>query len=227
MNSLSPGNLFSARTAPLWVVLAFIIGMTVYSQVTKFEANSNLPNRDLAKTFPRLPYEAAYERRSPSGLSILYVYCDGKGKVRHESTMPHSTTVGATIFDFPNKKRYFLQEQERMYLSNNLSTKGLEEFDEEMFKSNNAEELGTKTIYGMPCRGYRTYSNGDKNAPVESWFNERTGCLVVSSAPNSKTTTTLTRYISRQPKATLFSVPPGYKYSTSAFQPSEQKNYHR
>ena len=90
MNSLSPGQIFSARTAPLWVVLAFIIGMTIYSLVVKIEAGSDKSTRDLAKTFPRARYEAAYEQRSPIGLSILYVYSDGQGKVRHEATMPHN-----------------------------------------------------------------------------------------------------------------------------------------
>ncbi|MDP3509345.1 MAG: DUF4412 domain-containing protein [Candidatus Melainabacteria bacterium] len=217
MNSLSPGQLFSARTAPLWVVLAFIIGMTIYSQVVKFEAGSNQSTRDLAKTFPRVPYEAAYEQRSPLGLSIVYVYCNGQGKVRHESTMPHSTAVSVTIFDFPAKKRYYLQEQQRTFLISDLSQQGLDEFDEEMFKSNNAEVLGKKTINGMLCRGYRTALNGDKNTQIESWFNDRSGCLVASTTPNRKSSTILTRFIARQPKATLFSVPPGYKQSATAF----------
>ncbi|MBP9091706.1 DUF4412 domain-containing protein [bacterium] len=217
MNSLSPGQFFSARTAPLWVVLAFIIGMTIYSQFVKFEAGSIQSTRDLAKTFPRVPYEAAYEQRSPTGLSILYVYCDGQGKVRHESTMPHSTAVSVTIYDFPKKKRYYIQERQKTYLISELSQQGLDEFDEEMFKSNSAEALGKKTINGMLCRGYRTGLNGDKNAQVESWFNDRSGCLVASTAPSRKNSTILTRYIARQPKATLFSVPPGYKQSATAF----------
>lgn len=217
MNSLSPNQLFSTRTAPLWVVLAFIIGMTVYSQVVKFEAGSNQSTRDLTKTFPRVPYEAAYEQVSPAGLAILYVYSDGKGKVRHEATMPHSTVVSVTIYDFPNKKRYFLQEAQKMFLTSNLKPTGLGEFDEEMFKNSDNEDLGNKTISGMPCHGYGTLLNGDRNAPVESWFNDRTGCLVLSISPNSKSSTSLTRYISRQPKTTLFIVPPGYKQSTKAF----------
>lgn len=211
MNSLSPSQLFSSRTAPLWVVLAFITGMTIYSQVVKLEAGSNQSTRDLTKTFPRVPYEAAYEQRSPIGLSILYVYCDGQGKVRHEATMPHSTAVSVTIYDFPKKKRYYLQERQKTHLISDLNQQGLEEFDEEFFKSTDCEALGKKTISGMLCRGYRTFLNGDKNSAVESWFNDRTGCLVASTAPNRKSSTILTRYISRQPKAALFSIPPGYK----------------
>lgn len=217
MNSLSPNQLFSARTAPLWVVLAFIIGMTIYSLLVKLEAGSDQSTRDLAKTFPRARYEAAYEQRSPIGLSILYVYSDGQGKVRHESTMPHSTAVSVTIYDFPKKKRYYLQERQKTYLTSDLNQQGLEEFDEEMFKSRDSENLGKKTINGMLCRGYRTFLNSDKNSQVESWFNDRTGCLVASIAPNRKSSTILTRYISRQPKETLFSVPPGYKQSATAF----------
>ncbi|CAN5216102.1 hypothetical protein BH11CYA1_BH11CYA1_17910 [soil metagenome] len=217
MNSLSPGELFSARTAPLWVVLAFIIGMTIYSQVVKFEASSNHSSRDLAKTFPRIPYEAAYEQRGSSGLSILYIYCDGKGKVRLESTMPNSTAVTVTICDFLKKKRYYIQEQQKTFLIADLSSQGLAGFDEEMFKSNNAEELGKTTINGMACHGYRSFLNGDKNSPIESWFNNKTGCLVVTEAPNSKSSATLTRYLQRQPKETLFTVPPGFKQSATAF----------
>ncbi len=214
---MNPSSWFSTRTTPLWVVLAFIIGMSIYSQVTKYEVNSGQLKRDLATTYPKVPYEASYEQKSNSGLSILYLYCDGKGKVRLESTMPNSTAVSSTIVDFKNKKRYFLHEKQKTFMSDVLPNKGLAAFDEEMFKSMDAEKLGFRKYGNLNCIGYRSQLPGDKNAVVESWFDQKTKCLVSMNMPNSNSSATLTRMVARPPKPFLFEVPQGYKQSALPF----------
>ncbi len=213
---MNPSSWFSGRTAPLWVVLAFIIGMSIYSLVTKYEVNSDQLKRDLATTYPKVPYEASYEQKSNAGLSILYLYCDGKGKVRLESTMPNSTAVSSTIIDFKNKKRYFLHEKQKTFMSDVLPNKGLAAFDQEMFKSVESEKLGSRKYGNLNCVGYRAQLPGEK-AIVESWFDLKTGCLVSMTIPNSNSSATLTRMVARPPKPSLFEIPKDYKQSALPF----------
>jgi hypothetical protein len=213
-----PSEFLSTRMAPLWVVLAFIVGMTIYSQVGKHEASSNDINRDLSKTFPRNAYAATYEQSANSGKSIIYLYCDGKGKVRLESTMPNSNAVSSTIVDFINKKRYFIDERQKTYIVANLAKTGLAGFDEEMFKSVKAESLGKATVNGIVCRGYKTALPNDKSAVVESWFDDKNGWLVQSTVVGTANGAKLIRFANRQPKATMFEVPQGFKQTANTFQ---------
>jgi len=214
---MNANNWFSARTAPLWVVLAFIVAMTVYSQINKYEISADQAKRDLTTTYPHVAYEASYEQKSNNGISILYLYCDGKGKVRLESTMPNSTAVSSTIVDFKNKQRIYLHESQKTFMSDVLPSKGLAGFDEEMFKSMDAENLGKRKYGNLNCVGYRCHLPGDKNTVIESWFDQKSGCLVSMVVPNSKGTATLTRMVIKQPKQSLFEIPPGYKQSARPF----------
>lgn len=219
MNSTSKigSELLSTRMAPLWVVLAFIIGMTVYSQIGKHESSTDHIDRDLAKTFPRNAYAAIYEQSANMGKSILYLYCDGKGKVRLESTMPNSKAVSSTIVDFVNKKRFFIDEKQKTYTVANLAKTGLAGFDEAMFKSVKAESLGKAKINGMSCHGYRATLPTDKSAVLESWFDDRSGCLVQTMVAGTTNGARLMRLSGKPPKPSMFEVPAEFKQIANTF----------
>lgn len=216
-DSGSEGNplsqVFSARSAPLLVVLLFIVGMVIYSQLGKLDAGPQF-KRDLKTTYPRHFYEGYYEQVSRDGAAIITIYSNGQGRVRIEATMPNSTAITTTLLDFIDEKRYFLHEQQKTYIESHMSAQGMAGFDEEMFKCAGAQDLGQATVFGIKCHGYRTHLPADPNTPLESWFTDG-GYLVLSKA--GTTEIKISKIIKRQPKTQLFQIPPDYKKSSSLF----------
>jgi hypothetical protein len=198
----------NSRSVPLIVVAAFILGMLGYSQAARInEAKDG--NRDLTITFPKQAYQATYELHADPETGIMVVFSDGQGHVRVESNFQNSNNPQTTIYDFPNRKKSFLQESGKTYMVSGMSTLGMGFMDEEMFKSTGAEALGTKDINGRPSVGYRSTLLGDGNSQIESWFDQATGCLMTSK---TKTITyALSRYTSVAPRPDLFQVPEKYR----------------
>jgi hypothetical protein len=196
------------RSVPLLVVATFILGMLGYSQASRLNETKD-GHRDLATTYPKQTYQATYELRADPESGIMVVFSDGLGHVRVESNFENSKNPATTIYDFPDKKKFFLQEAGKTYMVSGMSTLGMGFMDEEMFKSTGAEELDPKPINGRPSVGYKSTLLGSGNSEMESWFDEATGCMMTSK---TKTITyTLTRYTSAPPRADLFQVPKDYK----------------
>jgi hypothetical protein len=198
----------NSRSVPLLVVAVFILGMLGYSQASRMNETKD-GNRDLATTFPKEPYQATYEMHADPESGIMMVFSDGLGHVRVESNFQNSKNPATTIYDFPNKKKFFLQEAAKTYMVSGMSSLGMGFMDEEMFSSTGAENLGVKDINGRPAVGYRSALLGDGASQIESWFDQATGCLMTSK---TKTITyTLSRYSSAAPRSDLFQTPDKYK----------------
>ena len=198
----------NSRAIPLLVVATFILGMLGYSQAARVNESKD-GNRDLATTYPKQSYQASYEEHADPESGIMVVFSDGLGHVRVESNFQNSKNPQTTIYDFPGKKKFFLQESGKTYMVSGMSGIGMGFMDEEMFRSTGAENLGSKDINGRPADGYRSALLGDGNSQIESWFDQATGCLMTSK---TKTITyTLSHYTSAAPRPDLFQVPKEYK----------------
>lgn len=198
----------NTRIVPLVVVLAFILIMVGYSKTASLNEVKD-GNRNLATSYPKRAYQAAYEQKTETETGIMVVYSDGLGHVRVESTFQSSKNPQITIYDFPLQKKYFLQEAAKTYMVSGMSSLGMGFMDEEMFKSTNAESLGLSNINNRPSVGYRSTLLGEGNSAIESWFDQATGCLMTSKT--KAIIYTLNRYTSRPPRAELFTVPKDYK----------------
>lgn len=66
----------------------------------------------------------------------------------------------------------------------------------------NSKPLGTKTINGHPCHGWKGESGG------EVWIDDDYGCFV--QATMGDVTTTMTSFSANPPEPSLFQPPPGY-----------------
>lgn len=207
------GQIFSGRNVPLFVVVLFIFGMVIYSQLGKLDVGPQF-KRDLATTFPKHFYEGYYEQGGKNGAAIITIYSNGEGRVRLEATMPNSTAVSTTLLDFINEKRYFLHEQQKTYIESHMSNQGMAGFDEEMFKCAGAKSLGPATLFGIKCHGYESHLPADPSTPLESWFTDE-GYLVYSKGGDTEIK--MSKLIKRLPKAQLFEIPNDYKKSSSLF----------
>jgi hypothetical protein len=204
----SPRAFLNSRVVPLLVVATFILGMLGYSQAQRLnEARDG--NRDLTVTYPRRAYQATYELHADPDTGIMVVFSDGQGHVRVEANLQTSKNPQTTIYDFPEKKKYFLQESAKTYMVSGMSTLGMGFMDEAMFKSTKSENLGIKDINGRPSVGYRSSLLGDGSAQIESWFDQSTGCLMTSQTSTMKYI--LSRFTSTNPSPSLFQVPKDYK----------------
>jgi hypothetical protein len=204
----SPSAFLNSRSIPILVVATFILGMLGYSQAARVSETRD-GNRDLATSYPKRAYQAAYEEHADTESGIMVVFSDGLGHVRVESNFQNSKNPQTTIYDFPDKKKFFLQEAAKTYMVSGMSSLGMGFMDEEMFKSTAAESLGESVVNGRPAVGYRSALLGDGNSKIESWFDQSTGCLMTSK---TKTITyALDRYTSEAPRADLFQVPKEYK----------------
>jgi len=189
-------------------VLTFIFGMLAYSHASKVnEAKDS--NRDLATSYPKNAYQAAYEQHADPDTGIMVVFSDGMGHVRVESNFQSSNHPQTTIYDFPEKRKYFLQEGAKTYMVSGMSSLGMGFMDEEMFRSTGATSLGVADINGRPAVGYKSTLLGDGNSAIESWFDQATSALMTSKTKS--TTYTLTRYTGKVPRPDLFIVPKDYK----------------
>jgi hypothetical protein len=198
----------NSRIVPLVVVAAFILGMVGYSQASK---NSEFKdgNRELANTYPKHAYQAAYEQKNDPDIGVMVIFSDGDGHVRVESNLANTKNTFTTIYDFTSGKKYFMKEHEKTYMISGMSSLGMGFMDEEMFKSTKAQSLGVQMFNGRPANGYRSALLGDGASQIESWFDAATGALMLSKTKNM--TYTLTRYTSKAPAPYLFQVPTTYK----------------
>jgi hypothetical protein len=105
----SPKAFLNSRSVPRLVVAGFILVMLGYSQAAKINETKD-GNRDLAATYPKQAYQAAYEQHADPESGIMVVFSDGLGHVRVESNFQNSKNPQTTIYDFPDKKKFFLQE---------------------------------------------------------------------------------------------------------------------
>jgi hypothetical protein len=204
----SSTGFLNSRSVPLLVVATFIIGMLTYSQAARINEGKD-GSRDLATTYPKQAYQATYELHADPDSGIMMVFSDGLGHVRVESNTQFSKNPQTTIYDFPNRKKFFLQENAKTFMASGMSNLGMGFMDEEMFRATKAEDLGTKEINNRQSVGYRSALLGDGNSQIESWFDQATGCLMTSK---TKTMTyVLTRYTSAPPRPDLFQLPKDYK----------------
>lgn len=205
-------NLTGSRMVPIWVTILFIAAMLIYSQISRSTNSPSSFQRDFHSTFPEMAFEAIYTQETPQGEGVAVLDSNGKGQTRLEINSPTSKGQSVTIFDFNKKKRFFINEKQKTFLEADLTPMGMGPFDEEMFKCSQAQSLGRQNINGRPCRGYRTKLPIDDSLQIESWFDARTGALMISKEKNS--TLTLTRFIPREPKPSLFQVPANFKTSS-------------
>jgi len=206
---LRSNNAFiNSRIVPLVVVAAFILIMLGYSQTARMNETKD-GNRDLATSFPKRAYQANYEQKTETETGVMVVYSDGLGHVRVENNFQNSKNPQITIYDFNNKKKYFLQEAAKTYMVSGMSSLGMGFMDEEMFKSTGADSLGEADILGRPSIGYKSTLLGEGNSAIESWFDKATGCLMKSKT--NVITYTFIHYTSKPPRSQLFEVPKDYR----------------
>jgi len=197
------------RYTPLAVVLLFCIGLYIFSQFSRISANNDAFKRDLKTSYPQLPYEAIYRQDTGTGEGLAVVDSNGRGQVRIETYSPTSKGQSVTIVDFIAGKKYFLKDDKKTYYEGPLTSMGLGAFDEQMFVSSKAQDLGERVINGRKCRGYKTQFPVEDAKQIESWFDASTGVLMVSITQDSKYI--LSKYIPREPKPGLFIKPADYK----------------
>jgi len=198
----------NTRAVPIIVVLAFILIMLGYSQTARMNETKD-GNRDLTTSYPKQAYQANYEQRTETETGVMTIYSDGLGHVRVESNFQNSKNPQITIYDFPAKKKSFLQEWAKTYMVSGMSSLGMGFLDEEMFKSTEAESLGVRNINNRPCDGYKSTLLGEGNSEMESWFDQATGCLMQSKT--KVISYALTHYAGKPQRPQLFEVPKDYK----------------
>ncbi len=215
------------RSAPLILVLAFILGMYGFSQASR-KADPKF-SRDLKTTYPRQAYQAMFYQKSDKGEGRVILSSDGKGHVRLKEvasvmrfSQPFKNSVGSertenlflsvdriTLLDYLQGKKYIVFQHDKTIQESPLTNLGVGIFDEEMYKSSDAKRLEDTVIDGTPVRGWLTTFPLTDAEQVEAWFSKQTGCLVF--ARGAGVTTNLLKYQKGSLPAQDFLPPEGYK----------------
>jgi hypothetical protein len=156
------------------------------------------------------PFDATYEMQTNIGNQTLRMLNDGQGHVRNEMTTPSGKMV--SLIDTPKKVMYSIMEAQKMVMRIPYNPDPATAItDETSAKAAKAVALGTKTIDGHPCHGWKTEVKG---ATTETWTGDDINCVVLSSTkgPSYSSTMKLKKYSAEAPVASLFSPPTsGYK----------------
>ena len=146
-------------------------------------------------------YEGVLESYSTGAPVKTYVWNDGKGHQRAETTV--SGVKSTSISDFGNKMVYAIDDQRRTITSMSMNASNSGESD----PSVKWVPIGSKVIEGHPCQGKRGTVSGQQ---VEMWEGTDIGCNV-AVVTNGKTTQKLVSWKPLAPNPALFTLPSGYQ----------------
>ncbi len=173
------------------------------------------PSALAGQLYPKV-YDATYEAKSQNSVSTIRMCSDGKGKLRTESGTPAYKII--SLIDYPGKFSYSILDSQKMIMKTPISTEYEGEMTPELAKKKKAQDLGTKDIAGHKCHGWKMPVEGGF---TEVWSDEKAGITVhsVTEAKGYKSEMTLKTYSPAPPAEALFSLPQGYKV-TSTGQPN-------
>lgn len=163
----------------------------------------------IAANYPKA-YDAEYESKSPLiGTRTIRLTSDGKGKLRSESNS--GTYKVVSITDYPAMISYGIMDAQKMIVKTTMK-EPYSDMTPEVVKAKKAQDLGVKNVAGHQAHGWK-YT--EKGVTMETWIDEKAGLAVktITTTPDNKMNSemTLTKYDAKQPAASLFVIPTGYR----------------
>jgi outer membrane lipoprotein-sorting protein len=164
-----------------------------------------------AQEGPKQAFDATYTSTNQMGTSTMRMISDGKGHMRTETTTSGMKSV--TITDWPNHCQLTILDPQKMVMKMQLKSSGQSDIhDAESAKKSNATSLGTTTIAGHPCHGWKSTN---AVGTTELWIGDDINYMVRSETilktGGQKVTTELKNWSKATPSADQFKAPANYK----------------
>jgi hypothetical protein len=156
------------------VVCTAILGAWGWNEYCYYKSAPYLVLRKVETSYPKAAFTASYKVESMGKTWSMHIESDGHGHVRQQENDPDQRAEQIALFDFPAKKIYWLQTQDKVAVEHPMDGSGLGYADENMF-TYDGKKLGSKTIAGEASHGWKRELAGQ---PMQSWFSDRIGCLV-------------------------------------------------
>jgi hypothetical protein len=145
-------------------------------------------------------YQATYSCPGNFAYQTSHIYRDGAGLIRIDISGQGPTVVN--VLDQNTNETILWAEGVKKYVRRrSLPTDPLVLRVRAESMAKDGEDLGSKTINGHKCHGWRATG-------TEVWFDDDYGCEVLAKVGNL--TTTMTQFSPQAPDPSVFLPPPGY-----------------